>query len=58
MNQNAIKKLVSAAMFFALGLVLPFVTGHIPEIGNMLLPMHLPVLLCGFVCGFRRRRSF
>lgn len=53
MNQNAIKKLVSAAMFFALGLVLPFVTGHIPEIGNMLLPMHLPVLLCGFVCGWK-----
>ena len=38
-------------MLFALGLILPFVTGQIPEIGNMLLPMHLPVLLCGFICG-------
>ena len=38
-------------MLFALGLVLPFLTGQIPEIGNLLLPMHLPVLLCGFVCG-------
>ena len=32
-------------------MVLPFLTGQIPEIGNMLLPMHIPVLLCGFICG-------
>ena len=31
--------------------VLPFLTGQIPEIGAMLCPMHLPVLLAGFVCG-------
>ena len=53
MNKTAIQNLAAAAMLFALGLVLPFVTGHIPEIGNMLLPMHLPVLLCGFVCGWK-----
>ena len=35
----------------ALALVLPFFTGQIPEIGNMLLPMHLPVMLSGFVVG-------
>lgn len=51
MNKKFIQNLVSAAMLFALGLILPFVTGQIPEIGNMLLPMHLPVLLCGFICG-------
>ena len=38
-------------MFLALGLVLPFFTGQIREIGNKLLPMHIPVLLCGFLCG-------
>ena len=38
-------------MLFSIGLVLPFLTGQIPEIGNLLLPMHLPVLLCGFICG-------
>lgn len=38
-------------MFLALAYVLPFFTGQIPEIGNMLCPMHLPVLICGFVCG-------
>ncbi len=53
MNKTAIQNLAAAAMLFALGLVLPFVTGQIPEIGNMLLPMHLPVLLCGFVCGWK-----
>ena len=45
------KKLVLAAFFLALGYVLPFVTGQIPQIGQMLSPMHLPVLLCGFICG-------
>ena len=49
---NNTKKLTMAALFMALGLVLPFFTGQIPEIGNMLLPMHIPVLLCGFICGW------
>ena len=35
----------------ALALLLPCVTGQIPQIGQMLCPMHLPVLLAGFVCG-------
>ena len=47
------KKMVSAAMFLALGLLLPFVTGNIPAIGKMLCPMHIPVLLCGLVCGWQ-----
>lgn len=32
-------------------MVLPFLTGQIPQIGKMLSPMHIPVLLCGFLCG-------
>ena len=40
-----------SAMLLAMALYLPFLTGQIPEIGNMLCPMHLPVLLCGFLCG-------
>lgn len=46
------KKLVLAALFLALGLYLPFLTGQIPQVGSMLLPMHLPVLIAGFVCGW------
>ena len=44
-------QLVLGALFLALALVLPFLTGQIPEVGSMLCPMHLPVLLAGFVCG-------
>ena len=49
-NQNT-KKMILAAMFLALAYVLPFLTGQIQQIGNMLCPMHIPVLLCGFICG-------
>lgn len=48
---NPVRKLAISAMFLALGLVLPFLTGQIPEVGSMLLPMHIPVLLCGMVTG-------
>lgn len=51
-NQNT-KKLAYAALFLALCLVLPMLTGQIPRIGSMLLPMHIPVLLCGLVCGWQ-----
>lgn len=51
-NKNLLN-LVLSAMFLALGLVLPFLTGQIKEIGNMLLPMHIPVMLCGLVCGWQ-----
>lgn len=47
------KKLTLAAVFLALGLILPFFTGQIQEIGNKLLPMHIPVMLCGIVCGWK-----
>lgn len=47
------KKLTLAALFLALGLILPFFTGQIQEIGNKLLPMHLPVMLCGMICGWK-----
>ena len=53
MNQSNthIKNMIVAALMLALAYVLPFFTGNIPQIGSMLLPMHLPVLLCGFLCG-------
>ena len=53
MKNNAIKKLVLSGLFLALAYVLPFLTGQIPTIGNMLCPMHIPVLLCGFICGWQ-----
>ncbi len=53
MKSNATLKLTLSGLFLALGLALPFLTGQIPEIGSRLLPMHIPVLLCGFICGPR-----
>lgn len=51
-RNNSVFKMVLAAMFLAMAYVLPFFTGQIPEIGSMLCPMHIPVLLCGFICGW------
>lgn len=51
MKKISTKDLVFAGLFIALGLVLPFLTGQIPSLGSRLLPMHIPVLLAGFVCG-------
>ena len=49
---KATKNLTLSAMFLAIGMVLPFLTGQIPQIGNMMLPMHIPVLFCGVICGW------
>lgn len=50
-EKHFIRKLTYAALCLALCMVLPFLTGQIPEIGSMLSPMHIPVLLAGFLCG-------
>ena len=52
MQSKQLKKMVLAALFLAVALVLPFLTGQIPEVGSMLCPMHIPALLCGFFCGW------
>ena len=44
-------RLTYSAICLALCIVLPFLTGQIPQIGQALSPMHIPVLLCGFACG-------
>lgn len=53
MKKQSITNLALAAMFVAVGFILPFFTGQIPRIGSMLLPMHIPVLLCGLICGWK-----
>ena len=52
MRKTRTEKMVVAAVCMALCMVLPFLTGQIPEIGSMLSPMHIPVFLCGFACGW------
>ena len=46
-----IQKMCLSAMFIALAFVLPFFTFQIEKIGDMLCPMHIPAILCGFICG-------
>ena len=45
------KKVVLTALFIALGLTLPMITANVPMIGNMLLPMHFPIIICSLICG-------
>ena len=52
MNSTQLRKLTYSALYMAIALILPLVTGQIPEIGAMLCPMHIPALLCGFMCGW------
>lgn len=50
-SKRSIRNLTSAAICLTLCIVLPFLTGQIPKIGSALSPMHIPVLLGGFLCG-------
>jgi riboflavin transporter FmnP len=52
MQMNPVKKLVFTASCVALCLVLPMAFHAIPNAGQVILPMHIPVLLCGLICGW------
>ena len=52
-QQNHIKNLVLSALCLAIAMYLPFLTGQIQTIGNMLCPMHIPVFLCAYMCGWK-----
>lgn len=45
-------KLTLSGLFLALAMLLPLLTMQNPQLGMALSPMHIPVLLCGFVCGW------
>ncbi len=51
-KQDTLIKTIMSALFLALAFVIPFVTAQDMELGKMLCPMHIPVLLCGFICGW------
>lgn len=51
---SEVKKLVLCALFIALALILPsFFHLFTTQAGSVFLPMHIPVLLCGFILGSR-----
>ena len=53
MKKQEIFKITLSAIFLAMAYVLPFLTGQVPQIGSMLCPMHIPVILCGLICGWK-----
>ena len=50
---SMIKRMVLSALCIALCVVLPIAFHVIPNAGSVFLPMHIPVLLCGLVCGWQ-----
>lgn len=51
-TKRQIRNLVYAALCLALSIMLPFLTGQIPQIGKLMCPMHLPILICGIICSW------
>ena len=49
---TVVKRMVTTAICAAMCVVLPLAFHAIPNAGTILLPMHIPVLLCGLVCGW------
>ena len=46
-----VRRITYCAVLIAMGIVLPFLTGQIPEVGSALSPLHIPALLAGFTVG-------
>ena len=53
MKLSNIKRLTLTALCVALCVVVPMAFHTIPNAGVVMLPMHIPVLLCGLVCGWQ-----
>lgn len=52
MMKTKTQKLAITGMLFAIGIILPFATAHgLGMSGGVLLPMHIPVFICGLLCG-------
>ncbi len=49
---SPIKRLVFAGLCVALCVVLPLAFHAVANAGQIFLPMHIPVLLCGLICGW------
>lgn len=50
---TTVKKSIIAAVCIALCVVLPQAFHAIPNAGSIYCPMHIPVLLCGLICGWQ-----
>lgn len=53
MKKTSIYQLILASIFVAIGLLLPTIFHSFGLLGPVFLPMHIPVLLCGLLCGWK-----
>ena len=51
-SMSVVKRSILTAVCIALCVVLPQAFHAIPNAGSVYLPMHIPVLLCGLICGW------
>lgn len=51
-NKCSVKNMTLTAVCIALCVVLPIAFHSIPDAGSVFLPMHIPVLICGMICGW------
>ena len=51
-KMSSVKKSILTAACIALCVVLPMAFHSIPNAGSIFCPMHIPVLLCGLICGW------
>lgn len=50
-RNDALYRMVVTAVLLAVGLVLPFLTGQLQSIGQLISPLHIPAFICGLTCG-------
>ena len=51
-RNDSLYRLLITAILLAVGMVLPFLTGQIPTVGQLISPLHIPVFICGLTCGW------
>lgn len=51
-KKTPLYRMIVVAVLLALGMVLPFLTGQIPAIGQAISPLHIPAFIAGLTCGW------
>lgn len=51
MKKIKVRDMTITAMFIALGVILPYIFHTVEISGRIFLPIHIPVILCGLICG-------
>lgn len=51
-KKTSLYRMIVIAVLLALGMVLPFLTGQIPTIGQAISPLHIPAFIAGLTCGW------